>query len=137
MESQKPLKVSVYRGTADARGQSFSLAGALRGVFDAVKDCHVGSINPGAVRGNHYHSQRTEVILVVFFAGCSIHWRDDSGVVHSTSLAGQGVAVVEVGPGCAHAVRNDGDQKLFIVSLTDGSFDASSGETVRSVVIES
>ncbi|HEX6096610.1 MAG TPA: hypothetical protein VF432_09820 [Thermoanaerobaculia bacterium] len=100
----------------DARGSSFG----VELPFGDVRECHVATVRPGAIRGNHFHTVRREVLVVMYSDRWTLLWDEGEGSpVRSRAFEGSGAVVLEAGPHCAHAVRNDGARDLHLVSLGD------------------
>lgn len=109
------VRVAPLVARTDARGSSFP----VELPFD-VRECHVATVRPGAIRGNHYHTARSEVLVVMYRDRWTLLWDEGEGTpVQSRAYEGAGAVVLEAGPLCAHAVRNDGAHDLHIVSLGD------------------
>jgi dTDP-4-dehydrorhamnose 3,5-epimerase-like enzyme len=107
------------------RGSSFTLPGELLGAVGSAKDAHFASILPGRVRGNHYHKEKDEHLLV--FNGCpwALFWDDGEGTpVQQRRFEGDKVVIIGIRPGAAHAMVNTGTRELFFVGLSDRAFSA-------------
>lgn len=108
----------------DARGSSFTLPDAARVLGGSVKDLHIMTLRPRCVRGNHFHAEKHERILVIHADKWSVHWDSgpDTEIVHRT-ISGKGALLIRVEPHASHAIRNDGDADLWIVAWSDREFD--------------
>lgn len=130
-----PLRVELIPDTGDSRGSSFTLPDAARMLGTSVKDIHVMTLRPSCVRGNHFHAEKHERILVVHSDKWSLHW--DTGphtaVAHRT-FHGAGAALIQVEPFAAHAIRNDGTVDLWIVDWSECEFDPARPDIHRRVV---
>jgi len=102
----------------------------------SVKDIYIATIKPGAVRGNHYHCDRREVLCLIYNGEWSLHW--DCGPETQTQrevFSGSGTVLVEIEPLASHAVRNDGEADILLVGLFSMPYDASQPDSyVRRVV---
>jgi dTDP-4-dehydrorhamnose 3,5-epimerase-like enzyme len=110
--------------SSDARGSSFSPDAAWLEDGFALRDLHVVTVLPGKVRGNHFHAERREILVVQYADRWTLFW--DSGAdtdVQTKQFEGQGSAVLEVAPNAAHAIRNDGERVLHVVGLSDAWYD--------------
>lgn len=94
----------------DARGSSFGVALP----FANIGECHVATIRPAAVRGNHFHTRRRELLVVMYTDRWTLAWDDGQ-----RAFEGSGAVLIEIDPLTAHAVRNDGCVDLQVVSLGD------------------
>ncbi|MFI6655336.1 hypothetical protein ACIBL8_07475 [Streptomyces sp. NPDC050523] len=100
-------------------------------------DVHVTTLMPGAVRGNHFHVRRRELLLVLHEEAWSGHWDEagDGTPLHSRTFGGRGAVLIEVPRLVSHAVRNDGSVPLHITGFSDGEYDPASPDAFpRSVV---
>lgn len=123
------LVFHVLPDGGDARGSSFTLPATwLAAEGRGQVDVHVTTLVPGAVRGNHFHVRRRELLLVVHQESWSAHWDEagDGTPVHSRTFGGQGAVLVEVPRLVSHAVRNDGSLPLQITGFSEGSYDPAS-----------
>src|SRR6266849_457565 len=71
------VRIIRLTDTGDSRGSSFVTPVECLEFLGAVRDVHIATINPGAVRGNHYHQRRREVLCILHTDRWSLHW--DSG----------------------------------------------------------
>ena len=111
-----PVRVTPIAARTDHRGSSFGVDIP----FTTAGECHVATIRPGAVRGNHFHARRREVLVVLHSDRWTLLWDEGEGTpVRSLSFEGRGAVLMEADPLCAHAVRNDGAQDLQIFVLGD------------------
>jgi dTDP-4-dehydrorhamnose 3,5-epimerase-like enzyme len=117
------LTVTELKDSGDERGSSFPTPeGCLGGEF-ALRDAHLSTLEPGHLRGNHFHVARHEILLVMFTDRWSLHWDSGSGTPVTTRVFdGTGAVIVRVPPYASHALRNDGSSPLHIVGLTDGPY---------------
>lgn len=110
------VRVESLSPRTDARGSSFG----VELPFGNVAECHVATVRPGAIRGNHFHTRRREVLVVLYADRWTLLWDEGEGtLVQSRGFEGSGAVVLEADPHCAHAVRNDGARDLHLVSLGD------------------
>ena len=108
------VRVAPLVARSDARGSSFG----VQLPFANVEECHVATVRPGAIRGNHFHVTRAEVLVVMYSDRWTLLWDEGEGTpVQSRAYEGSGAVVLEADPLTAHAVRNDGARDLHIVSL--------------------
>lgn len=105
-------------GTNPWRGSGIDPEGPLA--------CHVVSIEPGAVRGNHLHPDAQEWMLL-FGAPCTVAGRrggtagadNRAGTTESLRLEGSRPTLVHFPAGEAHAVRGEGPGTTFLVAFND------------------
>lgn len=108
----------------DTRGSSFVPPPECLEFIGTIRDMHIATILPGAVRGNHYHQQHREVIVVVHADHWSFHWDlGPDSEIHRERFSGAGAVMIEIAPLASHAIRNDGAAELYIVGFSDAPFD--------------
>ncbi|UCE79598.1 MAG: hypothetical protein JSV13_02900 [Nitrospiraceae bacterium] len=97
----------------------FEVIGRLQ---ETLGNVHVISITPGAVRGNHLHTNATEWILI--FGGPSLLvWRSsDNDVINEINIKDDQAELFEIPPNVEHAVKNNSNRDIYLISFND-SFD--------------
>jgi dTDP-4-dehydrorhamnose 3,5-epimerase-like enzyme len=124
MMTMPQVQIAELPNHGDQRGFSFTIPADALQFLGSIHDIHVASILPGAVRGNHFHQRRREVLLLAYAGAWSFHW--DEGVGKSTqhrSFQGTGAALIRISPGASHAVRNDGEQPLTVMASSSEPYD--------------
>jgi dTDP-4-dehydrorhamnose 3,5-epimerase-like enzyme len=129
---QNGVRILRLVDTGDSRGSSF--VPPLRSLvfIDTVRDIHIATINPGAVRGNHYHQYRREILCILYSDRWSFHW--DSGPNTETQMetfSGSGVVVVEIEPQASHVLRNDGTSEIRMIGFSNLSFNPAQPDSHR------
>jgi len=118
----------------DRRGFSFTVPAEALAFLGGVGDVHLSSVLPSAVRGNHYHTLRREVILVNYHTEWSFHWDEGEGSpAQHRQFAGTGAVLVLLEPGASHAVRNDGNGSQVLAAVLSAPYDPN--ETVARRVV--
>jgi len=110
------VRVTPLSSRTDSRGSSFTIDVP----FASVGECHAATIRPAAIRGNHFHTRRRELLIVMYTDRWTLLWDEGEGTpVQSRAFEGAGAVLIEADPLSAHAVRNDGATDLQIFSLGD------------------
>ena len=118
------IRFHELKNGGDARGDSFSLGSLVGEALPRVGDAHLTTMLPGAIRGNHFHRDRQEVILVLYRDAWTFAWDSGEGTaMEERRFTGAGAVMIEVAPLCAHGVRNDGREPMVLLGMTDGAFD--------------
>lgn len=101
-----------------------------------MEDMHVATIEPGAIRGNHYHAVRREVLIIMAADQWSLHWDEGAGMpVRQREFTGPGAVLVTVPTDMSHAIRNDGAVPMQMIGLTDGPYDATRPDAYTRTVV--
>jgi dTDP-4-dehydrorhamnose 3,5-epimerase-like enzyme len=121
--------------TGDQRGSSFPLGGEWLQFLGRAVDCHVMTVRPGQVRGNHYHAKKREILIVVYKDRWSLCWDNGPATeIQRRSLTGSGAAMVKVEPLASHAIVNDGQLDLFVMALCSEPYDPSAPDSFPRMV---
>lgn len=102
----------------DARGwglDPYRTSGIVPG---AEVSCHVVSMNPGAVRGNHLHPDALEW-MIVFGAPCTLAGQLPGEAPVELRIEGDRPVMVQFEAGEVHAVRGEGPGVTFLVAFND------------------
>jgi UDP-2-acetamido-2,6-beta-L-arabino-hexul-4-ose reductase len=97
------------------------------------RNTHVVISQPGAVRGNHYHLNGTEVIAVMGPAMVRIEENDQ---IRDIEIPVNKVYRWVIPPMAAHAIKNTGDQPNILVAFNTVTHDPHHPDVVRKVLIE-
>lgn len=96
---------------------------------------HTVSMEPGTIRGNHFHPRVTEWLL---FCGGPVllAWQDpDSETVRKIRLKDNQTLVI-IPPGIKHAIKNIGDQSLYLIAFRSPALSPQEPEVLPALLIE-
>jgi uncharacterized RmlC-like cupin family protein len=97
---------------------------------------HLTTLDPRHVRGNHFHKDRREVIIVVSSDRWSLYWDTGAGTkMKSHTFQTPGAVALEVDPLCSHAIRNDGDVSLTIIGISDREYSVENPDSFPRCVV--
>ena len=101
-----------------------------------VKQIHITSINPGYIRGNHYHSKRMEWFFIV--AGKAELSLQDIKTKAKTRLKifSKKPRVITIFPKIAQAVKNIGKETVYLVSAQSDIYNPKNPDTFPYIVYE-
>jgi oxalate decarboxylase/phosphoglucose isomerase-like protein (cupin superfamily) len=96
---------------------------------------HTVSMEPGTIRGNHFHPQVTEWLL---FCGGPVllAWQDPDSEAIKKILFKNNETLVIIPPKVKHAVKNVGDQTLYLVAFRSPALSPQEPEVLPSLLIE-
>jgi oxalate decarboxylase/phosphoglucose isomerase-like protein (cupin superfamily) len=117
------VEAYVLSDEGDERGRAWQVG---KGVdfLTAVEDVHLMTLNPGCVRGNHFHRAKREILIVEHEGEWALFWDDGpDGEPRERSFEQAGMVTVLVPPGCAHALENRGGGTMRIVAISDHPYD--------------
>ncbi len=125
-----PVSISVLTDRGDKRGSSFSVDRRWSDFLPSAVDLHLTTLHPGAIRGNHFHKVRKEVIVILHRDEWTLYW--DLGIgtpITQRKFSGGGAVLLTVEPLSSHAIVNSGEQDLYTIALTDAIFDPQRPDT--------
>ena len=129
------LSIRCLKGSSDARGESFYLPKEVFDYLGSINEMHYVTIKPGAVRGNHYHRDRREVMFLYYADQWEFAWRRvDNPLVDKQIFAGSGGVIIKIDPCVVHAVKNTGNQLLRVICCSNRQL--SSDQTEREIILE-
>jgi oxalate decarboxylase/phosphoglucose isomerase-like protein (cupin superfamily) len=79
---------------------------------EMCRSCHIISIEPGHIRGQHQHPGKTECLMLVHGTG-QLYWRTRDGRIEQRRLSDVQTLVV-IPPGIPHTLRNEGSGPLYL-----------------------
>ncbi len=124
------IEVTSRTDAGDPRGLAFAVPSDALAALGGVADVHIMTVRPGAVRGNHFHARKREVLVVLHEDEWELHWSDPGGKPQSRVFRGAGGVSLTVQPGVAHAIRNTGTADLTVAGLSPVPFDPADPDAV-------
>jgi len=94
---------------------------------------HVVLTQPGCVRGNHYHTQGTEIIVV---RGATLARFRDGQELHETTIGENETVRFLIPHGISHAFKNVSSKSSVMVAFNTMVHDEIRPDVVRDVLIE-
>jgi dTDP-4-dehydrorhamnose 3,5-epimerase-like enzyme len=118
--------------TGDDRGSSYTPDHNWQTFLETIAELHITTVLPGKIRGNHVHLRKREILVVIHTDKWSFHWDEGLGTPAQQSVfEGTGAELIEVPPGCSHAVRNDGLAPLTVLGFCDRIYDPADPDAER------
>ena len=117
------IEIKKLENYGDKRGALYNISDTDMKFLDKVKNTHFGRISPGSIRGNHYHHQTKEMLIITY----SDRWTLSRSEIDSTEIlkrefAGSGAVLIKINEKTAHSVKNNGDKDLEIIALSNRIF---------------
>ncbi|MBN1493300.1 MAG: hypothetical protein JW938_04065, partial [Candidatus Omnitrophica bacterium] len=132
IEKNENVVIRVLENDDDLRGDKFTIPEETFTFLEHVDTMHIADIVPGTIRGNHYHIDQKESLIVLHKDAWTLGWgAPESDMVKTRNFEGCGAVLVEIGPHVAHAVSNAGSKPLTIIALSNGQRSRDGKETIR------
>jgi dTDP-4-dehydrorhamnose 3,5-epimerase-like enzyme len=122
----------------EPRGWSFAPfknSGLIPGIEIDWTTFHTVSMEPGTLRGNHFHPLVTEWL---FFCGGPIllAWQDpDSETIQKTLIENNHTFLI-IPPGVKHAVKNESPATMYLIAFRSPAPSSEEPEVLTSIIIE-
>lgn len=131
------LKLVDIPDKNDGRGESFYIPREAIEFIGSVDEIHFAAIEPGAVRGNHYHVGRRESIFVRYRDQWKLAWRARGNrETLERAFKGEGGILIMVEPEVVHAIKNLGTQSMHLVSCSNRRCDPCNPDTFPETLIQ-
>jgi UDP-2-acetamido-2,6-beta-L-arabino-hexul-4-ose reductase len=115
----------------DSRGVVFEPIGLNR--LSRQRNVHVVISEPGVVRGNHYHLQGEETLVVN--GPALVRFRENS-VLKEIQIQAMDAYLFVFPPGVPHAVKNLSEGANVLIAFNTVEHDPKQPDTVREILIE-
>ena len=123
MNTMLDIEIKKLENNGDKRGALYNISDTDMKFLDKVKNTHFGRISPGSIRGNHYHHQTKEMLIITYSDRWTLAWSEkDSTEVFKRKFAGSGAVLIKINEKTAHSVKNNGDKDLEIIALSNRIF---------------
>lgn len=106
----------------------------LPGFLSEFGHLHVVSMNPGSVRGNHYHKTYREW-LFIFGGDYEVYWNSGERI-QKKSFTKDEFYTIEIPPGISHVIKNISDSVIYLVAYQNADKASISADTIPSKIPE-
>ena len=133
MQHIEIIKLENY---GDLRGVLYNIPDTDVLFLDKIKNIHFGKICPGSIRGNHYHHQSKEMLIISYLDTWTLAWaKKDSDEISIKEFIGSGAVLIKVNEGVVHSVKNNGDKDLEIIALSNRIFSKENPDTYSKILL--
>jgi UDP-2-acetamido-2,6-beta-L-arabino-hexul-4-ose reductase len=100
-----------------------------------IKDIHMVSMRPGAIRGNHYHAYKTEHIFImgsvcrVVVMDNNTKEREEEIIEHNKK------ALLVIPPHVTHAIENIGNEMSYLLCYSKAEEDLYTNDVVKNKIV--
>jgi len=101
----------VFEVYEDTRGIGISFS------VEDIQGLHAVSVNPGAVRGDHFHERDEALCIMGGRSICEIEIEGESRDSGKKIRVERDMEAFVIPRGCVHRVRNRGERTFFLVSF--------------------
>jgi dTDP-4-dehydrorhamnose 3,5-epimerase-like enzyme len=131
------IEIIAIENYGDARGDLYNISDADLQFIDKIYNIHFGKIHPNFIRGNHYHRQTKEMLIISYSDAWSLAWaRKDSSKISTKEFTGSGAVLIKINEGVAHALKNNGKKDLELIALSNKRLPKENTDTVSRILID-
>lgn len=123
------LGVRPLNQIIDNRGRVFEVLRREHVLDDGFGQIYVFTGSPGSVKGNHYHTRKTEWFCVIGGQGELTLCDRESQHCECITLTSDCPTVVTIPAGVAHAIRTLGDIEMVVLAYITESYDPEDPDT--------
>ena len=101
-----------------------------------IVNIHYSYSKPSAIRGNHYHQNKTELLCLTFGKGRLVLEENVTKERKELSLNGESPVLVEIPPEVAHAIENiDPNISMHLLIIQKGESNSTDSDTYHRQII--
>ena len=130
------MKIRITESASQRDDRGFLAMPISDDQLSSIHNIHIASIRPGCIRGNHYHEHQTEYICVLGGRSTFLAVDNESDKRTELTLDGEKCPLIEVPPNVTHALKNTGEEMVYIVCYSDRPFDPDGRDMVRNPILE-
>ena len=131
------IEIKVIDNYGDTRGDLYDISDADLQFLDKIQNIHFGKINPNFVRGNHYHRQSKEMLIVSYSDVWTLAWAaKDTARISTKEFMGSGAVLIKINAGVAHALKNNGVKDLALIALSNKRFPKENTDASTRILID-
>ena len=101
-----------------------------------IRNIHIVSMEPGAVRGNHYHLNRTEHTVIIGFPCEFMVLNRQTQDTESLTKSYEKPLLLSIPPNVTHAFKNPGDHIIYLICYSDQEFDSDNPDVMAHKILE-
>jgi dTDP-4-dehydrorhamnose 3,5-epimerase-like enzyme len=115
---------------SDERGYLFEIISSQR-EFSPLKFglIYYNVVNPGYIKGNHYHNRKTEWYCVVKGAALVKLFDRNTRLQKEVSLNAAKPQLLKINPGLVHNITNVGSDEMHFIGYIDEPYDKNDPDT--------
>jgi len=130
------IEIIELENYGDKRGVLYNIPDTDMQFLDKIKNTHFGKISSGSIRGNHYHHQTKEMLIITYSDIWTLAWAGkDSTEISKKEFKGSGAILIKVNEGIVHSVKNTGDKDLEIIALSNRVFSKEDPDTFTRILL--
>ena len=132
----RDIEIKAIENYGDTRGALYNISDDELKFLDKIQNIHFGKIRPNSIRGNHYHRQSKEMLIISYSDAWTLAWAEkDSAQIFTKEFAGSGAVMIKINDGIVHALKNNGDKDLELIALSNIRFSKKNTDAFSRILI--
>jgi dTDP-4-dehydrorhamnose 3,5-epimerase-like enzyme len=132
----RDIEIKAIENYGDTRGALYNISDDELKFLDKIQNIHFGKIRPNSIRGNHYHRQSKEMLIISYSDVWTLAWAEkDSAQIFTKEFAGSGAVMIKINDGIVHALKNNGDKDLELIALSNIRFSKKNTDAFSRILI--
>ena len=132
----RDIEIKEIENYGDTRGALYNISDDELKFLDKIQNIHFGKIRPNSIRGNHYHRQSKEMLIISYSDVWTLAWAEkDSAQIFTKEFAGSGAVMIKINDGIVHALKNNGDKDLELIALSNIRFSKKNTDAFSRILI--
>ena len=124
------VNVEEIKVHSDVRG--FVFEPIAEGSLDTQRNTHIVISHPEAIRGNHYHINGTETIIVM---GSALVRIKETGKIRDINVPSRKAFRFIIPPMISHAIKNTASQPNILAAFNTVAHDPANPDVVEDILI--
>ena len=130
------ISIIPLKNNGDERGYTYNIPKEAFDYIGKVEEAHAASIDLGSIRGNHYHIDRKEFIVILYSDSWIFAWKSrDGSVGEKKQFDGCGCMLIRIQSNVTHAIQNTGGLPIHILAFSPKKYDPENSDTVARQII--
>ncbi|RMF94774.1 MAG: hypothetical protein D6734_07005 [Candidatus Schekmanbacteria bacterium] len=131
----KLIKIEKVEINRDERGFSVRPIDEEKLKEGKALNLHIVSMNPGAIRGNHYHKKQEEKIWIIGGPCLVAAKNKDTDETEETKIPPDNDTILTISPNITHAIKNISDKVAYLLCYSDYSSSDNENDVFRDELI--
>jgi dTDP-4-dehydrorhamnose 3,5-epimerase-like enzyme len=130
------IEIIKLDNRGDIRGALYNISETEIFFLDKIQNVHFGKIRPDSCRGNHFHHQSKEILIIAYSDTWTLAWaQKDSAEISQKKFTGSGAILIKVNEEIVHTVKNNGNKDLEIIALSNRIFSEENPDTFEKTLM--
>jgi UDP-2-acetamido-2,6-beta-L-arabino-hexul-4-ose reductase len=99
-----------------------------------IGQIHFSVSKIGAVRGNHYHSHKTEWLFITSGTGKAFFEDNATKEKRELTASGNHPVLIKISPNTTHAIVNSGNEPMHLIAIQSEKYTSESPDTYRNLI---